>query len=134
MKEQLWNDMYYKNQYFAIIFFLCGFLFTICNFYRNSIIEKTQARTSYKVLKQDCRKSNSGSSIHVKYKNKIYFIRLSIKECSKYPVGSSIKLCYDNFFDYFYLPDGLKTERKRMIFLLFCFLLSIIPYKKSRWR
>ncbi|WP_123947123.1 hypothetical protein [Chryseobacterium sp. CBo1] len=52
------------------------------------------------------------------------------KECSKYPVGSEVKLSYNEQFDYFYKPDGLKRDRNRLLFLAIIFILSITPWKK----
>ncbi|OCK50741.1 hypothetical protein BA768_19195 [Chryseobacterium sp. CBo1] len=85
---------------------------------------------SYTIIEQGCRNSKGSSSVHIKYNDKIYYIRLANKECSKYPVGSEVKLSYNEQFDYFYKPDGLKRDRNRLLFLAIIFILSITPWKK----
>ncbi|RRQ46714.1 hypothetical protein DTW91_04340 [Chryseobacterium sp. SC28] len=85
---------------------------------------------SHTIIEQGCRNSKGSSSVHIKYNKKIYYIRLANKECLKYPIGTEIQLSYNEQFDYFYKPDGLKRDKRRLLIIGVIFILSIIPWKK----
>ncbi|VFA40229.1 Uncharacterised protein [Chryseobacterium indologenes] len=120
----------YKNQYILTICAILGFLYTLFFYYQDSRLENPNMLKSYTITEQGCRNSKGSSSVHIKYNNKIYYIRLANKECLKYPVGTEISLSYNKQFDYFYKPDGLKRDRNRLFFTAIIFILSIIPWKK----
>ena len=85
---------------------------------------------SYTVVEQGRRNYKGSSSVHIKYNNKIYYIRLANKEYLKYPVGKEIKLSYNKQLDYFYKPDGLKRDKNRIWFTAIIFIISIIPWRR----
>lgn len=120
----------YKNQYILTIFSLIGFFYVLFFYVQDSNLERNNISKSYIIIEQKCRNSKGGSSVHIKYNNKIYIVGLSITECLKYPVGSKIKLIYNSEFDYFYKSDGLKRDTRRLLFVIIIFVLSIIPWKK----
>lgn len=120
----------YKNQYILTICAVLGFLYTLFFYYQDRGLENFSMLKSYTIIEQGCRNSKGSSSVHIKYFNKIYYIRLANKECLKYPIGTEIKLCYNEKFDYFYKPDGLKRDKNRLLFTGIIFMLSIIPWKK----
>lgn len=122
--------MYYRNQYILTICSILGLLYTLFFYYQDSKLENTKTLKAYSVIEQGCRNSKGSASVHIRYKDKIYFIRLANKECLKYPVGSIIKLNYNSEWDYFYKPDGLRRDRNRIIFTLIVLMLSTIPWKK----
>jgi len=55
---------------------------------------------------------------------------LAIAECEKYPIETEIRLNYNKQFDYFYMPDGLTRDKRRLLIIGVIFILSIIPWKK----
>ncbi|CAM3318408.1 hypothetical protein [Empedobacter stercoris] len=120
----------YKNQYILTICTVLGFLYTLFFYNQNTKLENIATLKAYSVIEQGCKKSKGGSSVHIKYNNKIYYIRLSIATCEKYPIGSKIMLNYNDQFDYFYMPDGLKRDKNRLLIISGIFILSIIPWKK----
>jgi len=120
----------YKNQYILTICAVLGFLYTLFFYYQNSKLESIKTLKAYTVIEQGCKKSRGGSSVHIKYNNKVYYIRLAIAECEKYPVGTEIKLNYNKQFDYFYKPDGLTRDKRRLLIIGVIFILSIVPWKK----
>ena len=120
----------YKNQYILTICTVLGFIYSLFYYFQNSKLENIKTLKAYSVIEQGCKKSKGGSSVHIKNKNKIYYIRLSIAECEKYPIGSKIMLNYNNEFDYFYMPDGLKRDKRRLLIISIIFSLSVVPWKK----
>jgi len=122
--------MYYKNQFIIIIISTLTFLFTSFLYYQDRQLERNGLLSFHVISLQSCRDYKGSSSVHIRYKNKIYFIRMANGECRKYPVGSKIGLKYNDRFDYFYKPDGLKRDKNRLIFTATIFLISIIPWKK----
>lgn len=120
----------YKNQYILTICAALGFLYTSFFYYQDSRLENPSMLKSYTIIEQGCRNSKGSSSVHIKYNSKMYYIRLANKECLKYPIGTEIKLSYNERLDYFYKPDGLKRDKNRLLFTVVIFILSIIPWKK----
>lgn len=100
----------YKNQYILTVCAVLGFLYTLFFYYQNSRLENPIMLKTYTIIEQGCRNSKGSSSVHIKYNNKIYYIRLANKECLKYPVGNEIMLSYNEQFDYFYKSDDLKRD------------------------
>lgn len=120
----------YKNQYILTICVILGFIYTLFFYYHNSKLENIKTLKAYTIIEQGCKKSRGGSSVHIEYNDRVYYIRLSIAECEKYPVGSKIMLNYNHQFNYFYLPDGLKRDKRRLSIIGILFLLTVIPWKK----
>jgi len=120
----------YKNQFILTICMVLGFLYLLFFYYQNLKLENIRTLKPYTIIEQGCKKSRGGSSVHIRYNNKVYYIRLAIAECEKYHVGSEIKLNYNKQFDYFYKPDGLTRDKRRLLITGAIFILSIIPWKK----
>ncbi|MCW8309710.1 hypothetical protein K7A41_00550 [Sphingobacterium sp. InxBP1] len=97
-------------------------------FYREDVKMESSVAGSFLVEEQYCRSSKGSSSINVKYKGKLYSVRMANEECLKYPVGSHINLVYNEAHDFFYKKDRLATAKLRVFFFLFLLLISVIPW------
>lgn len=126
--------MYYKNQIVIIIISVVVNAFALFFYFQDREMERSGTIKFYEVLLQSCRNYKGGSSIRIGYGSQIYAIGLSNRECPKYPVGSKIALIYNARFDYFYMPDGLKRDRNRLIFTGSIFVLSLLPWRKFNSR
>lgn len=79
-------------------------------------------------VKQFCG-GTKNNRVYILYREKLYKIWMVNKECLNHPVGSKLELIYNSQWDYFYRPDGLKGDIRRLYLFSILFILSIIPYK-----
>lgn len=98
--------------------------------YMEAVKMESSVAQSFVVEKQYCRASKGSSSINVKYKGKLYSVRMANGECVKYPIGSHIKLVYNETHDFFYKKDMLASAKLRVFFFLLLFLISVIPWER----
>lgn len=127
---------YSKVRPFLIGFLVLGVFYNVFFYFQNRELEK-EATVSYVVIEQYCRSYKGGSSVHINYNRRVYYIGMANQECLKYPKRSKIYLVYNDRYDYFYQPDGLQRDSFRLFFFPFLLLLSIIPWdsflrKKSK--
>ncbi|WP_312332575.1 hypothetical protein [Sphingobacterium sp.] len=99
-------------------------------FYREDVKMESSVARSFLVEEQYCRTSKGSSSINVKYKGKLYAVRMANEECLKYPVGSHIELVYNEMHDFFYKKDGLAKAKLRVFFFLFLLFVLVIPWER----
>ena len=118
-----------KMRIFFISAFAIGVAYNLY-FYKESVKMENSVARSFMVEKQYCRASKGSSSINVRYKGKLYTVRMANGECLKYPVGSNIKLVYNETHDFFYKKDMLVAATFRVLFFLFLFLISVIPWER----
>ncbi len=118
-----------KIRIFLIGAVAIGVVYNIC-FYREDVKMESSVARSFLVEGQYCRSSKGSSSINVKYKGKLYAVRMANEECLKYPVGSHIELVYNEKHDFFYKKDGLAKAKLRMFFFLFLLFVLVIPWER----
>lgn len=121
---------YHRNQKILILIAILVVLYNWFFYIQDSKLEKSGMLTVFKVIEQGCRSSKGSSSVHILYRGKVYYIRLANEECLEYPIGSKISLIYNDDFDYFYKPDGLKRNNYRLSFSIAFLFLSALPWNK----
>lgn len=114
---------------YLIGFLIIGVVYNLF-FYTEDVKMEKMAPKSYRVKEQYCRVSKRSSSIFISHNSKNYIIRMSNNDCLNYPVGSDIKLVYNDRYDYFYKQDGLQKGIFKIFFFSFLLCLSIIPWSR----
>ncbi len=127
-----------KYQWMMILLSLLSTLYFVYFYFQNRELERAGVASFHTITKQTCARYKGHSSLDIIVKGKRYLIRLANQECTKYPVGSRIKLIYHAEYDYFYIPDGLKRDKTRVlisvIFLGFCLLpWGVAKYYMTRY-
>lgn len=120
---------YSKFRPFIIGFLVLGVIYNVYFFFQNSRLEKENT-VSHVVIEQYCRYSKGSSLVQINYNGKVYDVRMANQECLKFPKGSMIYLVYNDRYDYFYQPDGLRKDSFRLFFFSFLLLLAIIPWNR----
>ncbi len=116
--------------YHKIILIIVGvFLTYLILDYLNEDSNLNKDFKNYEVIQQGCHSYSGNSSVHIKFKNRIYYIRLSYKECLNYPFGSFILLRYDEKEDMFYTKNSKKSDKARIYITIVILLILFIPSK-----
>lgn len=106
---------------YPIGFLIIGVVYNLF-FYTEDVKMEKMTPKSYRVKEQYCRVSKRSSSIFISHNSKNYSIRMSNNDCLNYPVGSNIKLVYNDRYDYFYKQDGLQKGIFKIFFSLFFYV------------
>lgn len=120
---------YSKIRPFLIAILVVGVAYNLY-FYMEDVKMEGMVPQSFIVKEQYCRFSKGSSSIHIDHDGKNYIVRMANGDCLKYPIGSEIKLVYNERFDYFYKQDGLQKGAFRLLFFSFLLFLSLLPWSR----
>jgi len=129
------GDLMIMKKYYQSVqlyFFIGGiilFTYTLFFYFQNAELERSGTTKSYRVVDQNCKSYKGGSSIYVFYNNKTYKVGIAWRGCLAYPVGSEIRLIYNERFDYMYRPNGLTRDINRLIFSGLLLIISASPWK-----
>lgn len=119
---------YYKYQWIAVIIIL-GFFIASIFYYSQAKQLETKPILNYTITEQYCHSYQKQSSVQIDYKNKTYTISIKRKECKNYPIGSQIELVYNDIYDYFYIPDGLKAAKAKIKVQIALLIFTLLPLR-----
>ena len=122
------RQLYYKYQWVCAFIALFFFVASIFYYIQAKQLE-TEPMLSYIITGQYCHSYQKQSSVHIDYKGSKYTIRIKKKECRSYPIGSQIRLVYNDKYDYFYRPDDLKGSIAKVKVRSVLFLLTLLPLR-----
>ncbi|WP_316838574.1 hypothetical protein [Pedobacter gandavensis] len=125
---------YNGTQKVFIVLALFCIVYNLFFYFQDANLEKEGLVKLYEVNRQLYRRSKTISSIQVYFKGKVHRIRMGSEESLKYPVGSKIRLIYNDEFDYFYRPGGLTHSLGKVFIALAFLILSALPWDKFMYR
>ncbi|KMQ58497.1 hypothetical protein ACM46_22630 [Chryseobacterium angstadtii] len=122
------TNLYSKNQILIIVLIIAGLFYAFYLYFEYKETVETGVVVEKIVIRQNCHAYKLSSSVTVKDKGKLYWIKLAHNTCTEYPEGSRIKVEYNKKRDLFLYIVKTPNHKGRIYLLMIFLLISVMPW------